>query len=141
MSVWPPFPRVPSREFRVSKNTPAGEIAGNFAKLRRAGVHAAPVAPAHARWRHFSILQTILRLDLDGKMARLAPTDGHHARLLRRLDHRLAGRDPLQEWAPAGACPRAGQRPDPWADAGEGRGGGAGAFNASNRAKRQSAVR
>src|SRR5260370_40009947 len=29
--------------------------------------------------------------------------------------HNLAGRDLWRRWAPAGACPRAGRRPDPWA--------------------------
>src|SRR5438132_2477722 len=33
----------------------------------------------------------------------------------RPLCHPGEGRDPFPRWAPAGACPRAGRRPDPWA--------------------------
>ena len=66
---------MPGREFPASKNTPAGEIAGEFREASPCGVKAAPVA-CHARWRLFPILEEIIYPDLDAKMANPAPTDG-----------------------------------------------------------------
>ena len=43
--------------------------------------------------------------------------------------HRLGGRDRPRTWIPAGACPRAGQRPDPWAGMTRGKCVGLGANN------------
>src|ERR1700730_7479275 len=64
----PPGPRFPRRL--------AGESQGNFAKPRLAGAACA----CSCRWPHFPILDGILRLDLDAKMANPALVGGAHFR-------------------------------------------------------------
>jgi hypothetical protein len=81
----------------------AGTQQGNFANLallrytrRAGGACSCPLAA-------LPILEEVIPLDLDAKMAKPASTDARHTRLLRRLDCSREGRCPWQNRVPA--CP------------------------------------